>query len=473
MGDEISFNIMSCPQNKTQPENDPADISSRSGNWPRFILIKSKEPGRSICRLSPFIISKALQGIIGEPKSVKKLRSGDLLVECSRKGQADSLLRSTTLHDLSIEVVPHRTLNSSKGVVRSPDLSGVSEQEMTDELGEQGVIHVKRISITKNGHTIQTNTYILTFDTPRPPKEIKAGYLNIPVTQYIANPLRCFNCQKYGHGKGSCRSSLICFRCGKEGHEGTSCQDTIQCANCKGKHMSSDKQCPKWQFEKSVQKIKTEKGCSFPDARKMLQATTSSGSSYASAVKRTLVSVACQTESFLGGAIPKTSHAPATATTSKSTTTNSQHKQNNKPAPKNPAPKPQVDQPAHVKTTPRHVKNFNSTRQSKVFSDLVKANQIGNTEMEDSFLDSEGESFSPVISKKQPNKRKNKKSDNGNEPKKAVTINRNTTKEKESPSSSGAGPSRPPVIEVDLALHPDTSELEDMELSHDPPPGGT
>ncbi|GFV94187.1 uncharacterized protein TNCV_4463141 [Trichonephila clavipes] len=40
---------------------------------------------------SPFAIHKAIQGISGEPKSVKKLRSGDLLIETSSALQTKSL----------------------------------------------------------------------------------------------------------------------------------------------------------------------------------------------------------------------------------------------------------------------------------------------------------------------------------------------------------------------------------------------
>ena len=63
--------------------------------------------------------------------------------------------------------------------------------------------------------------------------------------------------------------------------------------------MASSKECPMWAREKEVQKIKTERGCSFPEARKMLETTSpSSGSrpSYASVVKPKMVSTCCQTD---------------------------------------------------------------------------------------------------------------------------------------------------------------------------------
>ena len=41
-----------------------------------------------------------------------------------------------------------------------------------------------RMSRKKDGETIQTNTYILTFNTPQIPKELKIGYTIAKVETY-------------------------------------------------------------------------------------------------------------------------------------------------------------------------------------------------------------------------------------------------------------------------------------------------
>jgi hypothetical protein len=53
----------------------------------------------------------------------------------------------------------------------------------------------------KNGVKHPTNTFVLTFGKPSTPKFVKVAYLKIPVEMFIANPLRYFNCQRFGHGK--------------------------------------------------------------------------------------------------------------------------------------------------------------------------------------------------------------------------------------------------------------------------------
>ncbi|GFU15141.1 RNA-directed DNA polymerase from mobile element jockey [Trichonephila clavipes] len=71
---------------------------------------------------SPFAIHKALIGIGGEPKSVKKLRSGDLLIETGSAVQTKSFLLAKSFLDSPANITPHKSLNSSRGVISEPDL---------------------------------------------------------------------------------------------------------------------------------------------------------------------------------------------------------------------------------------------------------------------------------------------------------------------------------------------------------------
>ena len=85
-----------------------------------------------------------------ELRSIKKLCSGDLLVEYTNKKQIENLLRLKTFHDLKVQVSLHASLNTCKGVVRCPDLKGVREEEILEEMRKQGVIHVRRIKVRRD-----------------------------------------------------------------------------------------------------------------------------------------------------------------------------------------------------------------------------------------------------------------------------------------------------------------------------------
>ena len=73
----------------------------------------------------------------------------------------------------------------------------------------------KEFLLKKEGKTIETNTYIMTFNTPKIPEKIKVGYSMEKVEQFVPNPLRCYRCQKYGHHEDSCRGYEVCEKCGQ------------------------------------------------------------------------------------------------------------------------------------------------------------------------------------------------------------------------------------------------------------------
>ena len=116
----------------------------------------------------------------------------------------------TKFHNINVKTYLHKSLNISKGVVRSKKLSLCTIEEMK----KQRVTEVKRISIKKERKTIETNTYVMTFNQSKIPEKIKVGYRMEMVEQYIPNPLRCYKCQKYGHHECNCRGREVCMKCG-------------------------------------------------------------------------------------------------------------------------------------------------------------------------------------------------------------------------------------------------------------------
>ncbi|GFU28323.1 uncharacterized protein TNCV_99871 [Trichonephila clavipes] len=219
---------------------------------------------------SPFAIQKAIQGIGGDPKSVKKLRSGDLLIETLSALQTKSFLLAKTFLDCPLTVSPHKSLNSSRGVISEPDLICTPETEILEEFSGQGVIQVKRITIKKDAEIIPTKHLILTFNNPKLPTTIKAGYLNCKIRPYIPNPLRCFKCQRFGHSHTACRGQLTCSRCATVGHPSTDCTLEPRCVNCSQSHPSDSKLCSQWKTEKEIQIIKTNRNLTYLEARKLI-----------------------------------------------------------------------------------------------------------------------------------------------------------------------------------------------------------
>ncbi|GFS97684.1 putative RNA-directed DNA polymerase from transposon BS [Trichonephila clavipes] len=223
----------------------------------RFLILSL--PNNEMSRKSPFIIHKALIGI-------------------------DSLL----------VVTPHRTLNSCRGVISESDLLCASETEILEGLSDQGVTQVRRIKIKKGSSLFPTKNLILTFNSPKLPSNIKAGYLNCKVRPYIPNPLRCFKCQRFGHSQTSCCGQLTCSRYASVGHASTDCSLEPKCINCLQPHPSDSKICPKWKTEKQIQELKATKNISYPEARKLIVPQLSQ--TYAQAAKSSTLNNSTQTD---------------------------------------------------------------------------------------------------------------------------------------------------------------------------------
>ena len=141
-------------------------------NFAKLLVIQSKEE-KQITSLSPFIIEKQIESIIGTPKNVKNLKNGTLLVKTNRNSQSENLLKITKFFNLNVTVTEHKTLNSYKGIIRDRMLKHETEENITEYLKQQGVTAWKRFTIKKDGNLIETNTLLVTFNTRTLPKSLK------------------------------------------------------------------------------------------------------------------------------------------------------------------------------------------------------------------------------------------------------------------------------------------------------------
>ena len=275
--------MASSTHKRLRPDSDDDEhvasaIFTSQDNFARYLIIKSKTSEKPITSLSPFVIEKQIEATIGTAKSVKKLKDHTLLVETTRKGQTDNLKKMDTFFGVPVEVTEHKSLNSSKGIIRNKILKEESEENILDYLRPQGVTHVKRFKIRKNNELINTNTLLLTFNTVVAPKTLKIFYEIIPVDLYVPNPLRCFNCQKFGHHESNCPADegSVCERCGTGNHDHltSQCKKPVKCVNCGGNHTSRSSDCDVWKKEKEIMKIKVTQRLTYPEAKKVYEQHT-------------------------------------------------------------------------------------------------------------------------------------------------------------------------------------------------------
>ena len=288
-------------RSRRETDTDSENEQFLSGNnWPRFLIMRGTDESLPLDKLTPFAVQKGFQAIAGTLKSTKRLRDGCFLVECLKR----ILLKTVKFVDRAVQFSVHKTLNSSRGVIQCRELTDMTETEIRDELKDQGVVGVRRVTVKKGGESVPTNTLFLTFNRPELPTAIKVGYLQVKVVMFIPNPLRCFNCNKFGHTRKRCKSTAKCELCGKDKHY-ERCDGPKICSNCSGPHASSSRDCPVWQREKEIQRIRVEKRISFPEARQLIEGRSSSAvpvnanqKSYSSVVatRTQTKNIECQTD---------------------------------------------------------------------------------------------------------------------------------------------------------------------------------
>ena len=135
------------------------------------------------------------------------------------------------------------------------DLSLCSITGIKNELKKQNIVDVKRITIRKLNQTINTNTYILTFNNPKPSPEIKIGYMLVKVEKYIQNPRRCYNYPKYVHLKKACTRKAVYIKCGayEPDQPEETCKNNLHCSNCNESHRVDLKHCKIWLKERNLE----------------------------------------------------------------------------------------------------------------------------------------------------------------------------------------------------------------------------
>ena len=124
-------------------------------------------------------------GLTDEAKSIKHLRSGDLLIQYAKEKHETTLLKLKNFCGLKCKVAPHSSLKISKGIVGCPAPNKQSCQHILEFMREQDVTDVRRISVFRDGVKKPNNTFVFTFNTPVLLSVVIIGFIRAKIDAYI------------------------------------------------------------------------------------------------------------------------------------------------------------------------------------------------------------------------------------------------------------------------------------------------
>lgn len=296
----------------TRPKNKRASDSYQSNSFfsknsrledlksgPKFMILQRNETDekKTMNFVSPFTIQKSIELHSGQPKNVKRLRNGTLLIETVNKTQADKLCKLKLLGaDIQVKVFEHPTLNQTKGTIYCPDLIYESDETILEELKNQYVTGIVRIKKKKDDAMIDTGVFIMTFNLPALPEKLFVGFISCNVQLYVPNPRRCFRCQAFGHGAKFCEKTPICGNCAEQNPDPNIevCSKPKRCKNCDGNHAAWDRKCLTFIKEREIQQIQTTNKITYYQARQRYAANNQTTpppqtSSYTDALNQTTI----------------------------------------------------------------------------------------------------------------------------------------------------------------------------------------
>ncbi|XP_058817572.1 uncharacterized protein LOC131680874 [Topomyia yanbarensis] len=250
----------------------------------RYLVIQRKDEGQTLEKVSPFLIDKVIRNCCGEVTNVKRIKDGKLLVHTKTDKHAEKLLNLQRMsNDINIAVAEHGSLNTCRVVITCRDLQDENDEVILENLRDQGVTTVYRIMRKQGDSMVKTSTFILTISKAIMPQDNKVGFQNVVTRPYYPRPMRCFQCMQYGHLGKDCKQQKVCANCSEQYH-GDNCQRPAKCANCKQNHSTISVDCPIWQRENDIVRVKIDNGISYWEAKKIVDRRTQPEQSFANVV---------------------------------------------------------------------------------------------------------------------------------------------------------------------------------------------
>jgi len=216
-----------------------------------------------------------------------KLHKDYITVALQKQEQVEKLCSIQTILGSEVTITEHKAnknITTTKKIIFGVSVTWTDE-EIRNESGANEIYRMNKYN-TETNTKEPTTTIILTYNIPNPPASIYIGLKQYKTRQYIPKPLRCFNCQLFGHSMQNCKGKVTCGRC-TENHKTDSCPIPrfeensannillYKCRNCNQHHPSGFKGCAAFIKAQTITEIKTTNKISYAEAINKFKQTSS------------------------------------------------------------------------------------------------------------------------------------------------------------------------------------------------------
>ncbi len=162
-------------------------------------------------------LTKIINREIGNIEFAKVLSDGNLLVGCNKEEQANKALKLKEIGQIKV-VSTNRVGDKSKSRGRKGIIFGVplniGMEDFKVNLKGGDIVNAQMIKSGADGNRRVTETVVIVFQGNEIPKRVMLGVMSYIVREYLPGPVRCFNCQSFGHVATRCMEQCRCAHCG-------------------------------------------------------------------------------------------------------------------------------------------------------------------------------------------------------------------------------------------------------------------
>lgn len=248
----------------------------KDGDFSKLVILRMEAEKGELPK-DPFLIRKSVESHLGVriESAYPEARGVSYVLKMRNKKHVDKLIKMNQLtNGFAIKISEHPVLNFSKCVINCAESTHYTDEDIKENLKEQGVTSIRRIT-KRSGlgdARINTPTIILTLEGTVVPQHIDFGWIRCKTRSFYPSPMLCYACFEFGHTRLRCQQrSTTCGNCSGQHEISKDDPCTLQafCKRCSSNnHQLSSRKCPIYVKEEEIQHIRVDMGISYPAAKR-------------------------------------------------------------------------------------------------------------------------------------------------------------------------------------------------------------